>query len=200
MNTIGKNRKMTSPQFKTGLSVTLVLMVLITLGCSDNQPMDKGDTTGLNDIMQSRGSGMHDNFVQSEAGLIRAVIQATARYHSTKQAEMDGYQVVSHCVVSAEGAGAMGYHWANQSLFDPVFNPLQPEALLYEPDEKGNLKLVAIEYVVINIGQPRPHFGDHPFDIGGAPLPVPHWSLHVWLWKNNPAGLFTPYNPDVNCP
>jgi len=25
------------------------------------------------------------------------------------------------------------------------------------------------------------------------------FSLHVWLWQNNPAGLFAPFNPDVSC-
>ncbi len=23
--------------------------------------------------------------------------------------------------------------------------------------------------------------------------------LHVWLWQDNPAGMFTPFNPTVNC-
>jgi hypothetical protein len=27
-----------------------------------------------------------------------------------------------------------------------------------------------------------------------------HYDLHVWLWKDNPAGLFSPTNPAVKCP
>jgi len=200
MNTIEKNRNKAWPQLKSGLIITLALLVVITVACSDNQPMDQGDAKGSDEILQSRGAGMNSNFVHTDAGLLRDVIQATARYHSTRQAERDGYEVASQCVVSTTGAGAMGYHWLNRLLVDPVFDTMKPEALLYEPDKNGNLKLVAIEYIVVDIGQDRPYFGDHPFDIGGTPMPFPHWSLHVWLWKNNPAGMFTPYNPDVTCP
>jgi hypothetical protein len=38
---------------------------------------------------------------------------------------------------------------------------------------------------------------------GHEPIMPPelhHWDLHVWLWKNNPAGMFTPTNPSVHCP
>ncbi len=27
-----------------------------------------------------------------------------------------------------------------------------------------------------------------------------HYDLHVWLWKENPEGLFAEWNPDVTCP
>jgi hypothetical protein len=27
-----------------------------------------------------------------------------------------------------------------------------------------------------------------------------HYDLHVWLWKDNPEGMFTPTNPAVTCP
>ncbi len=83
---------------------------------------------------------------------------------------------------------------------DPVFNPTEPEVLLYAPDKHGNMKLVAVEYIVIDVGQPRPSFGDYPMDIGGTPVPVPHWSLHVWVHKDNPNGVFAPFNPTVACP
>ena len=85
-------------------------------------------------------------------------------------------------------------------LVDPVFDPLKPEAILYATGPGGNLRLIAVEYIVINIGQPRPMFGDRPFDINGTPIPAPHWSLHVWLYEPNPAGMFTPFNPNVSCP
>ena len=131
--------------------------------------------------------------------LLKAVRTATARFNSTTQAIHAGYEADDHCV-SVPGLGGMGYHWVNGSFVDPVFDALKPEAVLYETGPGGNLRLVAVEYIVINIGQGRPMFGDHPFDIGGTPVPVPHWSLHVWLHKENPSGIFIPFNPDVSCP
>jgi hypothetical protein len=135
----------------------------------------------------------------SQSDLISAVRDATSRFHSTIQAIKAGYEADEHCV-SVPGLGGMGYHWANFSLVDPVFDPLKPEAVLYATGPGGKLKLVALEYIVINVGQPRPMFGDHPFDIGGTPVPVSHWSQHVWLYENNPSGMFAPFNPNVTCP
>jgi hypothetical protein len=121
-----------------------------------------------------------------------------ARYHSTKKAAKAGYAEASPCVSSP--AGGMGFHWVNGSLVDPVFDADHPEALLYAPDKHGKRKLVGVEYIVVDIGQPAPTFAGQPFDVGGAPLPVPHWTLHVWLYQDNPSGLFNPWNPDVVCP
>jgi hypothetical protein len=28
----------------------------------------------------------------------------------------------------------------------------------------------------------------------------PFYALHIWLWKENPAGMFASYNPNVACP
>ena len=89
----------------------------------------------------------------------------------------------------------MGFHWVNQALVDPVFQPGKAEALLY--DMQG--KLVAVEYIVIDVRQPRPSFNGQLFDIGGTPVPVPHYSLHAWLHLENPSGMFTPFNPNVSC-
>ena len=93
----------------------------------------------------------------------------------------------------------MGFHWVNPTLVDGVFDPEKLEAVLYAPGPNGNLRLVAVEYIVINLGQPRPSFGNQPFNVGGTPVPAPHWSLHVWLYEENPNGLFTPFNPNVSC-
>jgi hypothetical protein len=27
----------------------------------------------------------------------------------------------------------------------------------------------------------------------------PHYDLHVWLYRDNPAGVFAQFNPDVSC-
>lgn len=132
-------------------------------------------------------------------GLAREVRQAAMRFHSTTQATRAGYAVASPCV-EAPGLGGMGFHWVNQALVDPVFDPLKPEAVLYEPGPDGQPKFVAVEYIVINVGQPAPTFDGQPFNVGGTPVPVAHWSLHVWVNRENPNGLFTSFNPDVDCP
>jgi hypothetical protein len=31
------------------------------------------------------------------------------------------------------------------------------------------------------------------------PAGLSHYDLHVWLFKPNPHGLFSPTNPDVKC-
>ena len=131
-------------------------------------------------------------------GLARAVRQATMKYHSTTQATRAGYAVASECV-EVPRLGGMGFHWVNQSLVDPVFDPLQPEAVLYAPGPNGKPTLVAVEYIVINVGQPAPTFDGQAFDVGDTPIPVAHWSLHLWLNRANPNGLFAPFNPDVDC-
>jgi len=32
------------------------------------------------------------------------------------------------------------------------------------------------------------------------PSMLHHYDLQVWLWKKNPAGMFSPTNPNVKCP
>jgi len=131
--------------------------------------------------------------------LLKQVRNETARFQSTEVASRSGYVVASPCV-SVPGLGTMGFHWVKQELVDPVFQPLRPEAVLYLPDATGKLQLVAVEYIVINVGQPAPTFDGQPFDVGGTPVPVPHWSLHAWIHRENPSGVFTPFNPALACP
>jgi hypothetical protein len=133
------------------------------------------------------------------SNLLNTVRLATLKYHATDEARKSGYVPDPNCI-SAPGMGGMGYHWVNPSLVDPVFEPLKPEAVLYADGPDGKLRLVAVEYLVLNVGQPRPMFGNKPFDVGGAPLPVPHWTLHVWLHEENPSGIFAPFNPRITCP
>ena len=142
-------------------------------------------------------------FKKDKSDVLKSVKQATSRFHSTTQAHKAGYVGDEHCV-SVPGLGGMGYHWVNSSLIDPIFDPQKPEAILYATGPDGKLQIVGLEYIVIDIGQPDPMFGDQPFDVGGVPPleanSVPHWSLHVWLYKDNPAGMFKPFNPTVTCP
>jgi hypothetical protein len=140
--------------------------------------------------------------VQADGRLLQRVKATTSRFNSTVQAIRAGYQPDTHCVAHPV-LGAMGYHWINGALIDPVFDPMNPEVLLYAPGPGNQPRLIGVEYVVIDVGQDRPHFDGHPFDFGGVPpleqQGIPHWSLHVWAHEYNPAGTFAPFNPNVSC-
>lgn len=154
---------------------------------------------------------------------LQAVRAATARYHSFEQAERAGYSVAGEPCVSSP-FGTMGVHAANPALIaDPAIDPLRPEILVYLPDEHGKLKLVAVEYMTVALANtesgPRPWFGAAAPPLGfftpaptvlgstfDGPMPghnptMPwHYDQHVWLWKSNPNGLFSAWNPDISCP
>lgn len=151
--------------------------------------------------------------VPAELEKIRAALQ---KYEDPIVAVHDGYFSTLGCVevpktgapgtVPAYVVGAMGIHFLNPSLLGPEVDPLRPQILLYEPTG-GKLRLVGAEWFVpLATGvKARPSLFGAPFDgpMQGhhplLPLDLHHYDLHVWLWKENPAGLFKPTNPAVKC-
>lgn len=183
-----------TPSLHRGIAAAATWLGLIAAaGCSD-LPSAADSHTAL----YADAAVVTANASVASPGLVKEVHAATARFHSTTQATKGGYVLSSPCIAHPT-LGGMGFHWVNNAKVDPVFDPLEPEALVYAPDASGAPKLAAVEYIVIDIGQPAPTFDGHPFDVGGTPVPVPHWSLHVWLDRDNPSGIFAPFNPDVTC-
>jgi len=183
-------------RLRSTFSIPIAALAAFSIASCNDAPVEVSSHEGLHDAaqmhaMESRAAGTTD----AQAALITALHAETARYHASGQATRAGYEVASPCI-AAPGLGGMGFHWVKGPAVDPVYNAHEPEAVLYDT----NGKLVAIEYIVINIGQAAPTFEGHPFDVGGAPLPVAHWTLHVWLHEPNPNGIFTPFNPAVVCP
>ena len=103
----------------------------------------------------------------------------------------------------------MGVHYVRGDLVgDDVLEPTTPEALVYEPDGDGRMRLVAVEYVVFRSAWDATHetppslFG-RAFDVtaDGNRFGLPaYYSLHAWVWKHNPSGTFAMWNPEVHCP
>jgi len=130
--------------------------------------------------------------------------RATAEFHRTEAAIAAGYNLVpglDHCF-NNPGVGAMGYHYINTDILDTEVERLKPEAMVYAPGPKGKLQLGAVEYIVPaeawdNEGntQPPELYGRH-FHLN-QDLGV--YVLHVWIWMDNPAGLFEDWNPTVTC-
>ncbi len=130
------------------------------------------------------------------------VMVALAKYRNVEVAERDGYIPVSGCE-ALPGVGAMGIHYLHPGLAsDLTSDPFKPEILLYAPNKRGGLDLLGPEYFQADAGQGQPKVLGQGFD-GPMPghnpeMPV-HYDLHVWLYKYNPDGLFSVWNPRVKC-
>lgn len=133
---------------------------------------------------------------------LREVRAGTAGYHRVAAAIADGFVPFSIDPDSPDvptcfdsPSGGMGVHYVRN--IDDVVDASDPEALVYEVDRKGRLRLVAVEYIVpidfVDPDAPPSLFGEvfhqHAF------LPV--YILHAWVWKRNPSGMFEDFNPRV---
>jgi len=176
----------------------LALLLTVGVAACEKQPA----SPAIDHLAAHAGHATGASPVHAHGDLLQSVKAATSRFNSTVQAVRAGYEADPHCVEHPE-LGGMGYHWVNFALIDPVFDPMQPEALLYARGRGPNPRLIGVEYIVIDVGQDHPHFDGHPFDVGGVPpleaQGIPHWSLHVWAHEYNPAGTFAPFNPNVSC-
>jgi len=129
---------------------------------------------------------------------------ALDKYRDPIVAVRDGYFSTLGCVEYKNGG--MGVHFLNTNLISPAPDPMKPQILIYEPNGK-KLRLVAAEWFVpLATGvKERPTLFGRPFDgpmAGHEPLMpggLHHYDLHVWLFKANPAGMFSVTNPAVKC-
>jgi hypothetical protein len=151
------------------------------------------------------------------AKLLSEARAGTAAYHDPAVALAAGYR--TNVVCEASATGAMGRHYSHPALLgvipgsaplngtDALIDPARPEVLLYEPQADGSVRLVGIEYVVFRsawdaVHAEPPTLGGIPFDQRFGPDShgiSDHYELHVWLWRSNPLGMFSPYNPKVSC-
>jgi hypothetical protein len=123
--------------------------------------------------------------------------------------------------------GAMGVHYFRPALLGITAPPsprvngngthtdfLNPAILIYEPQADGSLELVAVENLVFakawhESGQVAPpsfhgveydRMADDPATpADDAHMFEPHYDRHVWIYRDNPNGVFVPFNPAVTC-
>jgi hypothetical protein len=159
--------------------------------------------------MQHAGTGLALAVLLSlsgnaSAGVARDLAElrhGTAAFHNHDIAMAAGWNVeLTGCMESS--AGGMGIHYANlDRLADGgAIDPSRPEALMYEPREDGSLRLVGVEFLILEEDLPRTEpapelFGQHfhfneVFEV---------WALHAWVWRHNREGMFADWNPAVSC-
>ncbi|MBT2519835.1 hypothetical protein [Arthrobacter sp. ISL-28] len=126
--------------------------------------------------------------------LVKTLRDVTDEYRWLDEAIEDGYKKASECV-EKKGVGAMGFHYAKNSLIDAKTDARKPEVLVYMPNKQGRYKLVAVEF--LSTAKKRPEIAGLKFENG--PFPGT-FALHAWVWKENPDGMFAAYNPAHRCP
>jgi hypothetical protein len=137
---------------------------------------------------------------------------ATARFRDIDRALAAGYGLFKDakgiaCIDSP--AGVMGIHYVNGKLVgDAVLDPTTPEALVYQQRPNGELRLVAVEYIVFQGAWLAAGNTSVP-TLFGRPLKLipmgnryglpPFYEIHAWIWKHNPSGMFSDWNPRGTC-
>ena len=123
--------------------------------------------------------------------------------------------------------GAMGVHYFRPDLLGITAPPnprvngdgihtdfLTPSILIYEPQSNGSLELVAVENLAFEAAwkaaghktAPTFHGVAYNFMVNNPATPAdeahmfePHYDRHVWIYRENPSGVFAPFNPKVSC-
>lgn len=141
--------------------------------------------------------------------LINKVHNATAQYVDINVAFHQGFVVATPCV-SGPDTGAMGVHLVLPSrIASGVLDPTQPQALIYEPMANGAMRLVGVEFIVLesvwaasNPSGSVPALEGNLLNYIAAPnrygLPA-FYEIHVWAWQDNPQGSYADWNTQVTC-
>jgi hypothetical protein len=123
--------------------------------------------------------------------------------------------------------GAMGIHYFRPDLLGITAPPsprvkgsgthtdfTRPSILIYEPQADGSLELVAVENLVFIDAWERagntapPSYQGVVYDrmaddaataVDEAHMFEPHYDRHVWLYRENPRGIFAQFNPNATC-
>jgi hypothetical protein len=181
---------------RRAFSLTLVAFLL---ACSDRTtPLAPDGAASVNSTALSA----------STASRIAELRRLVAPFHDFEKARAAGWSAqITPCLVDADlpsqpGAGAMGFHYGKLAFIGDGgrVGLLEPELLLYEPEKNGKLRFVGVEYIVPFTD--RPATGPAPTLLGHAFSQVPEfqvWGLHIWVGRHNQSGIFSPWNPKVDC-
>jgi hypothetical protein len=176
-------------------SLTIVAVTTLIAGCGDNVPVSPTPRPNL-------AAQLTTVREQTPEAVIATLRRVTARYHdlSVATSPSEGFVLLHDCEtrLGDEQVGTVYFNPAR--LFDGVIDPEKPDALIYEPGHDSvPPKLVGVEFAVpfgLLPSIEAPTFQGATFqreDEFGV------FGLHVWVWRDNPNGMFAESNPKVSC-
>lgn len=123
-----------------------------------------------------------------------------SKYTDVARAKQDGYQMTTPYIRT--GQGVLGMPFFNRDV--PELDPEQPTVLFYNIRNDGGFKLLGAEWLVSteSVDSPPSMFGKefHSATPGETAFIPEHYGLHVWLFEENPDGLFIRYHDGVEPP
>lgn len=173
-----------------------IVAIAVVVACNRpaSEPRLARATVVQEALLSPRAEGLTTES-RRELASLRAAI---APYREVGSATAAGYMQITGCM-SDPVEGGMGVLYGMTSRFDGRPQPNAPEILVYAPDERGRLRLVAAEYAVPfdawTPASPPELFGQQFHRDSSLGL----WVLQAWIWKANPSGIFAAYNPLVAC-
>ena len=200
-------------------ALTFAALAFTIAGCSD-APVQASSHHSHSGVALASLSGA------ATAQALSDLTALSAPFHDVDAAEAAGYGLFSKppltaldgCI-SSQSEGGMGYHYSRlDNLGDDSVSLLDPEFLVYaskngpRKDGEARRRLAAFDYF-IPYSPKWPDKDDPKFkraptthdfstmrdlpDIAFAPSRFQGWMFHIWLWENNPAGMFTNWNTSV---
>lgn len=201
------------------IPAVLTLFATALAACSTDSPLPTSHmahpgSVSLSDLEQS-----------SDSKALAALRQLTVKFHDVDVAKNAQYLLFSNPLTAPDGcisdstAGGMGYHYGRlNNLGDDAIDLLDPEFLVYAPkdgpriDGVARMRLAAFDYFIpyspkwpandAPTFKRAPSFHDFPTtqslpDVSFAPSRFGGWMIHIWLWENNPGGMFANFNQSV---
>ena len=175
---------------------SILLAGLLLMGCKKDvavtMPEEEIPTNVNSSATVSNGFGNYTGLLPQTVWELQQAKIATAKYNNIENAINDNYVDIN--VVVPE----MGHHYLKADYLNATFEYDKPEILVYNREENGRMKLVAVEYAVpiaASQGVPSGFTGNSDqWSVYQGAL----WTLHAWIWEYNPEGVFNPTNPTVH--
>lgn len=168
----------------------LLLIITVALSACRGPNVVEGNPSALDTRSAAVSPNAHDHVAPASndplpGKELEQARKATARYQDVRTALADGYVDINVVLPN------MGRHFLKEAHLDATFDAGRPELLVYREEPGGRLTLVALEYAVpLNLSETAPAGFTGGRDAWFADQTFHLWTLHAWVWRANPEGVF----------
>lgn len=181
----------------TFLFIVMLLAFLLSSCKKQNMESTAGNAVSAGNYQEASDASMLQSYKGINKNTLKQLADArvaTAKYQNIENAFADGYADISVVMEN------MGYHFMKSDILDSNFEVGKPELLVYNKTADGQFVLVAVEYAApLELLPDAPPSGfAGSADMWDRNITFGIWTLHAWIWKYNPDGVFAPMNPTVH--